>query len=451
MKPVSIYPPGKSVFFFLFLLSGFAYKGQTQTALRQLESWSGRSIQSVHVPAPSQPSGNSGSYRLPFVKTEEQKAEEAREHYQKAQSAMNRRDWDEAVRLLRKAQRKVPWNTSYSSKLREAEAALDKEKQQNKAAQEQKKQNEELRKAEIERWKQKEAARQEAERKEQEAFKEKIKEAENAIRVFKTDIKTAQSRIKSLSKSLANNAGELERWSEEMDKSMNNIIANAVPWIGGMYIKYCFVDMMSPEVKPILFQKWSKLFGESSPELQKWLIAESKAANIDFNKLQDLADRISMGLDLGAHVQEVMKGEKEMVKADLETLLFLNGLLETCHITKYDNLIKKLAPFPKIVGDSKIIRMPGDYFELAKIIGETYTHLAVTGYSWYTIRKTSANSDDLYNQVQLLSAGIEQRKQEIECLEKCLKRYSQGCNENCTGKTRWSKPPPPFLFQNRNW
>lgn len=425
----------------------------SQTALNQLEQWAGRRASDFAVPAPSAPGGNNsgGSYRVPFQKTAEQKAEEARDHYQKALKAFSSRDWEEAIRLLKKAARKDPYNSTYSQKIREAETALENERQKNKAYQEKLKKEEEQRRA-LEAEKQRlEAIKLAEERKEQEALKEKIDAAENAIKSFKKDIKIAQSKIRSFSKGLANNAAELSKWSNEMDESMNAIIDNAVPFIGSIYIKYCFVDLLNPVYKKVLFEKWSKLFENSSPAIQKWLIAESRAANVNFSKVQDYADRFGMGMDLGAHIQDVLQGNKEGVKVELETLLFLNSLLETCHVTSYDDLIKKLAPFPQKIGTEKIIRMPGDYFELAKIIGTTYTNLAVIGYSWYSVKKTSTNSDEMYNNVQVLSAGIEQRKREIDCLEKCIKNYKDRCLEACTGKTKWSTPPPPLLFENRNW
>ncbi len=440
----------------LFVLTFFLLQPQNgygQTALSQLEQWAGRRASDFAVPAPSAPGGNNngGSYRVPFQKTAEQKAEEARDHYQKALKAFTSRDWEDAVRLLKKALRKDPFNSTYINKLREAEAGLEKEQQQNKAYQEKlKKQEEERRAVEAEK-RRLELIRQEEERKEQEALKEKINAAENAIKSFKKDIKIAQSKIRSFSKGLANNATELSKWSNEMEESMNSIIDNAVPFIGSIYIKYCFVDMLNPVFKKALFEKWSRVFENSSPAIQKWLIAESKAANVNFSKVQDYADRFGMGMDLGEHVQGVLQGNPENVKSELETLLFLNSLLETCHITQYDDLVKRLAPFPQRIGTEKIIRMPGDYFELAKIIGTTYTNLAVIGYSWYSVKKTSANSDEMYNNVQILSAGIEQRKREIDCLEKCIKKYSGRCLEECTGKTKWSTPPPPLLFENRNW
>lgn len=439
------------------LLASLTVRAQ-RTALGQLESWAGQRISSVNVPAPSAPSGTSGTYRLPFSKTPEQKLAEAGEHYEKARRAMNSRDWEEAVRLLKKAVRKAPHSSLYAQKLKEAENNLENERNASRAYQEQRKKAllEERQREEAAR--RAEAEREEALKREEAALRDKIDEAGKAIRVFKQDIRDARLRMRNLSKALANNAGELNKWSEEMDQSMDIIMKNAVPFIGSIYMKYCFMDMLRPEVKQELFSKLARLAGNGNPAVQKWLIEESKVAGIDVSRTQDWIDRFNLGLDMTAYLQQVWQGNAKDIKADLESLLFLHGLLEASKITSYENLVKKgyilgiKDPSQVLPGGMKPIpRMPGDYFELAKIIGVSYTHLGVIVYSWKQVRQTGTNSDDLYNQVQLLAAGIEQREREIECLEKCMKRYSPGCLEKCTGKTALSKPPPPLLFENRNW
>jgi hypothetical protein len=61
------------------------------------------------------------------------------------------------------------------------------------------------------------------------------------------------------------------------------------------------------------------------------------------------------------------------------------------------------------------------------------------------------SNEELAKKVAIFSAGMEQRMKEIDCLEKCIKKYTDRCLEGCTGKTKWSTPPPPLLFNNRNW
>jgi hypothetical protein len=200
-----------------------------QTALRQLESWAGRSINSYSVSAPSAPSSSSGSgtYQNPFVKTFEQKQDEARDHYQKALKDFNSRNWEDAIRLLNKAIRKDPYTQYYKDKLREAEMALAKEKQQNKEYQDRIKQQEEARRKLEEEKRRIEEARLEKERKEQEAIKEKIKVAKETIIAFKKDIKYAQGHLKNFTKSLTNNTADLEKWGKEVDDAYNRVLEDS--------------------------------------------------------------------------------------------------------------------------------------------------------------------------------------------------------------------------------
>jgi len=197
-----------------------------QTALRQLESWAGISINSYSISAPSAPSSSSGSgtYRSPFVKTFEQKQNEAHDHYQKALKDFNSRNWDDAIRLLNKAIRNDPYTQSYKDKLREAKSPLAKEKKKNKEYQDRIKQQEETRKKLEEEKKRIEEARLEKERKEQEAIKEKIIAAKETIVSFKKDIKYAQGHLKNFTKSLTNNKADLEKWGKEVDDGNNRVL-----------------------------------------------------------------------------------------------------------------------------------------------------------------------------------------------------------------------------------
>ena len=63
-----------------------------------------------------------------------------------------------------------------------------------------------------------------------------------------------------------------------------------------------------------------------------------------------------------------------------------------------------------------------------------------------SIKKLNTSNEEMSRKISLLSAGMEQRINQIDCLEKCIKKYSDRCLENCTGKTKWSTPPPPLIF-----
>ncbi len=433
---------GNLVIVLLTTVSSISITAKGQSALGQLESWAGTSINSVYVPTPSSPSGNGGTYKNPFVKTYEQKASEAADHYQKALKAFSSRDWNDAVRLLRRAVRKDPYNQIYKDKLREAEAALAKERQENKEYQERLKEEEEARRRSEELRKKQEELRLEQERREQEAIKAKIEEAREKISDYKKDIKYAQGFLKNYSKALAGNSADLDQWGKEVDNAYKKVLEDSKGYLASMFIKYNLLQgILKRSYVESLYKKTGNLCNSSNPEIQKWFAKELKNIDIRIDEIQDVADRVSLGADLA----ELLAGDKEQAGRNLKILMFLNGLLETSHISSYDNLIKEVE---KPFGETN---MPGEYFEQAKMIGETYSNLGAICFGWYHIRKLNAANTEMAQNVALYSAGMEQRMKEVDCLEKCIKKYTGNCVENCTGKTKWSTPPPPLLFNHRNW
>jgi tetratricopeptide (TPR) repeat protein len=265
------YKKNLTTFFSVATALFFISSANGQSALSQLESWAGRSINSSSVPTPSAPSG-SGTYRNPFVKTFEQKQDEARDHYQKALKEMSSRNWDDAVRLLNKAIRKDPYTQFYKDKLREAETALAKEKQQNKEYQDRIKQQEDASKKLEEERRRIEEARLEKERIEQEAIKEKIKEAKETIVAFKKDIRYAQGHLKNFTKSLTNNTADLEKWGKEVDDAYNKVLEDSKGYLSSMFIKYNMLQgILKRSYVEALYKKTGNLCNSSNPEIQKWL------------------------------------------------------------------------------------------------------------------------------------------------------------------------------------
>ena len=420
-----------------FLIAAFLIPrySTAQTALHQLEAWAGQSASSVYAPAPSNPYGG-GGYRVPFKKSDATLRQEARDHYDKGLREMNSRNWEEAVRLLKKAVRKDNSNSYYSAKLQEAERALEAERAANKAYQEKKKREEEQYRQQQAEQNRLEAARIEKERREQEAIHQKLEDAENTIVAFRKDIKNAQGYMKNYIKALQNNNSELEKWAATTDEAYNNVLNNSKGYLAGMFIKYNLMGCLKGEVQKDVFKKMGNLMHSSNPAIQKWLANQLKNADIRMDKLQDVIDRVSLGGDLA----EIIGSDPEKAGYNLKILSFLNGVLETSHITAYETFMKKYLG-----------AMPGEYFEQAKMIGETYSDLAAICYSWYSIRKLNTDNEDMAQKIALLSAGMEQRMHEIECLKDCMKNYTDRCLENCTGKTRWSTPPPPLMFEYRKW
>lgn len=288
----------------------------------------------------------------------------------------------------------------------------------------------------------KEQARLEQERRDQEAIKEKIVAAQEAIKLAKKDIKQAQGFLKNFARSLANNDAGLESWGREVDDAYNRVLDDSKGYLASMFIRYNLLQgVLKRSYIKELYTRTGNLSNSPNPEIQKWFATELKKTDIRVDEFQDIADRLSLGFDLG----ELMLTNKEQAGRTLKVLMFMNSLLETAHVKEYDNLFKEVEkPFG-------LTNMPGEYFEQAKMIGETYSNIGAICFGWFHIRKLNADNAEMANQVAIYSAGMEQKMSEIDCLEKCIHKYTGHCYESCTGKTKWSTPPPPLLFNHRNW
>ncbi len=425
--------------FIIFFSICIPEKVISQTALGQLEIMAGRRADQVSVPSANSYSIN-WQQRREYL--EQKRQEDAAENYSKGVNAFNKKNWNEAVRYLKKAARKDPNNLTYKNVLQQAEANLQREQQQNKELQNDIRRQEEERKRRDEEIQRKEAERLEKEQKEQAAIKEKINEAEKTILAFKKDIKYAQGHLKNYTKALTNNNTDLEKWGKEVDDAYNRVLEDSKGYLSGMFIKYNMLQgILKRSYVEALYKRTGNLCKSSNPEIQKWFAKELKNIDVRIDEVQDVVDRVSLGGDLA----ELLSGDKEQAGRNLKILIFLNGILETAHISDYDNLIKEAEkPFG-------LTNMPGEYFEQAKMIGETYSNIGAMCFGWYHIRKLNASNEEMAQKVAVFSAGVEQRMKEIDCLEKCIKKYTDHCLEGCTGKTKWSTPPPPLLFEYRNW
>jgi len=419
--------------FIILLAVCIPEKNIGQSALGQLETMAHRRVDQTSVPSANSYSIN-WQQRREYL--EQKRQEDAAENYSKGVKAFNQRNWDDAVRFLKKAARKDPNNGNYRSLLQQAVSNLQNEQQQNKELQDRIKRQDEERKRQDEEIQRKESERLEKERREQEAIKQKLVEAEETILSFKKDIKIAQGQLKNYTKALTNNNSELEKWGKTVDDSYNNVLENSKGYLAGMFIKYNLMGGLKRQFQKDVFKKMGNLMNSSNPEIQKWLAREMKAVDVKADRIQDVIDRVSLGGDLA----EILASDKEKAGSNLKVLLFLNGVLETSHLSQYETLMKETLG-----------AMPGEYFEQAKMIGETYADLAAICYSWFSIRKLNADNNEMANKVNILSIGVEQRMKEIDCLERCMKKYTDRCLENCTGKTKWSTPPPPLLFEHRKW
>lgn len=426
----------KSVYLITFLFTVYISNLKAQNALSQLEAIAGRRASDVSVPVPSSPYYENNTSRPFFLKTPEQKLAEAADHYDDALKALQRKDWNEAIRLLKKALRKAPDNTLYNDKLKEAKDLLEKERMEHKELQNRINREEELRKIAEEENRKAEEKRMEMIKQEQAAMKAKLAEAEKTIRSMREEIKVVQQQLKYYITVLNNNTTELEQWGQQVDKSYNNVLNNSYDYLAGLFIKYNLMGALKKELQKDVYTKMANLWKSPDPEIQKWLAKNIKAANLSVNKVQEVVEFVLMGGDLAV----LLSTDKEEAGYNLKVLLFLNKVMEISGLSSYEKMM-----------ENAIGAMPSEYFEQAKMIGETYADLAAICYSWFKIHQTNASNEEIIEKIKILSDGINQRIEEIDCLKKCMKKYTSNCLENCTGKTKWSTPPPPLLFNYRKW
>lgn len=455
MKPHSLFQHlyATTVVVVLFTFFSSIVKSQP-TALGQLESMAGRSIGSTYVPAPSAQSSGNLSFKNPFEKTSAEKLSEARDHYQKALQEFNKKDWTEAIRLLRKALRKDPYNANYNSKLKEAEDARDKERNDNKylenekiAAKEQQNKMKEIEAF----YKKQNALKEKRIQQEQAAIQQKINkeinEAEKLIKTLKKDISKAQLKLKNYSLALNNNNSELEKWASQVDESYNSVLDNSKGYVTSMFIKYNLMQgVLKKHYVNAVYKRMGNLWKSSNPDIQKWLARELKKVDLRMDEVQGIVDKLSEVSEQSDIGETLIYDDKDKTGKTLELLLYVNGLLESSGLNSYDSLLKAND---KLFGAAAA--MPSEYFDQAKMIGETYSELSAICYSWFAIRKLNLGNEKMAKEVNIISAGMEQRMTEVGCLKGCLKNYTNRCLENCTGKTKWSTPPPPLLFEPGKW
>jgi len=383
----------------------------------------------------SSSSSSTNWFQVHKEEREEQKLSNATQYNNKGIEEYKKQNWSEALKYFKKALRNNPDDNVIKQNLKNAEDNYKKEADRKKANEEWDKTakiiQENQRKL-LEEQKLKEAEQQQAaEKAKKEAIEKKLDEAEQKIESLQKDISGIQKSLKVYSKSLQNNTVEFEKWASTVDESYNDVIKNSKEYLAKMFIKYNLMGALRPDEQKEIYAQLRKVLGSSNPELQKWLTIESNAKGIDLDKLQDVIDRVNLGGDLS----DLLNDDKEHTSKNLDVLLFANSLIETMHLNKYEAIIKTSKPFGAL-------DMPGEYFDQAKMIGETYADLSSICYSWFMIRKLSNDNDAFALNINSLSYRMQYEMKEIDCLKKCKANYTTGCIEHCTGVTRFGSPPP---------
>jgi len=248
-------------------------------------------------------------------------------------------------------------------------------------------------------------------------IKKDIEAARKRIPVLRKDIQGLQALLKQFGASQRGNVSEFEQWQDIFQETAENSRKNALDYGLSMFLQYNLMGSLEGRVKKDVFGKLDELVNSSDPATRRWLGEQTKKRNVDLERVKKAVAAGSLGGDLAS----LLAGDPRDEGRALDALLFVNDLLETAKIVSWNG---------------------SQYFQQAKMIGETYTDLAAFGYSAAYVRKAELATDAYNREIRRLSWKLESAFKEMNCLETCLGAYTDRCLDRCTGKTRFGSPPP---------
>lgn len=248
-------------------------------------------------------------------------------------------------------------------------------------------------------------------------MRQDIEAAGKRIPELRKDIRGLQALLKQFGASQRGNVSEFGKWQDTFQEAAENSRKNAVEYGLSMFLQYNLMGSLEASVKKDVFGKLDGLINSSDPATRRWLGEQMKKRNVELALLKDVVTAGTLAGDFEA----LRSGDQKDEGKALDTLLFVNDLLEA----------------------KKIVSWSGSqYFQQAKMIGETYTDLAAFGYSAVNVRKVEKATDAYNREIRRLSWKLESTVKEMNCLERCLDSYTDHCLDRCTGKTRFGSPPP---------
>jgi hypothetical protein len=244
-----------------------------------------------------------------------------------------------------------------------------------------------------------------------------INAARMRIPELERDVKGLQTLLKQFGASMRGNVSEFEKWQETFNAAADNSLKNAKEYGLSMFLQYNLLGSLEGRVKKNVFGKLDGLINSSDPKMRKWLGEQMKKRNVELERVKKVVTAGTLGSDLAA----LLSGDPRDAGKALDALLFVNDLLEATKVVSWT---------------------ASQYFQQAKIIGETYTDLAAFGYSCVNVRKVEKATDAYNREIRHLSTKLRDSVKEMNCLKGCLDNYSERCLDRCTGKTRFGTPPP---------
>lgn len=244
-----------------------------------------------------------------------------------------------------------------------------------------------------------------------------IDAAKKRIPEIERDVKGLQTLLKQFGASMRGNVSEFEKWQETFNAAADNSLKNAKEYGLSMFLQYNLLGNLERSVKKDVFSKLDSMINSSDPKMRKWLGEQMKKRNVELERVKKVVTIGTLGSDFKALVSGNMRDDGKT----LDALLFVNDLLEA----------------------TKVISWTGSqYFQQAKMIGETYADLAAFGYSAVNVRKVEKATDAYNREIQHLSTKLRDSVKEMNCLKGCLDNYTAQCLDRCSGKTRFGTPPP---------
>lgn len=248
-------------------------------------------------------------------------------------------------------------------------------------------------------------------------MKQDIDAAGKRIPELRKEIKGLQALLKQFGASQRGNVSEFGKWQDTFQEAAENSRKNAVEYGLSMFLQYNLLGSLEASVKKDVFGKLDGLINSSDPAMRRWLGEQMKKRNVELARLKGVVTAGTLAGDFEA----LRSGDPKDEGKALDTLLFVNDLLEATKVVSWSG---------------------SQYFQQAKMIGETYTDLAAFGYSAVNVRKVEKATDAYNREVRRLSRKLESAVKEMNCLERCLDSYTDRCLDRCTGKTRFGSPPP---------
>jgi hypothetical protein len=235
--------------------------------------------------------------------------------------------------------------------------------------------------------------------------------------------------LRGYSRTLQGNSSEFEKWEETVNKAYDSVLDNSKEYLAKMFLKYNLLGALERSVQKSEFEELGAFLGSNDPAVQGWLVKEMGSRRIQLSRLNKVVDVGNLSGDFAS----LLTGGEEETKRNLDALLFVNDLLETGEVVKYEQMLEK----------SKIFKtLPSDYFEQATMIGETYADLTSISYSWFSIHRLNKQNEQYAREIASLSYKMKVKEKEMQCLKLCLETYTDKCMDTCAGKTKFSMPPP---------